>query len=479
LDGAQPPVGATGLPIIDVVTTSGYSWDLFVNENEFNLNIGSATTFDVDVSLTFANLSPTDWMYTAFGATESAGTVSWFWLMYNENGSAIYSQSGSFSGTLGRLLEGVVNDNDYVRDARYSTLFSLTTGDFPSAASLAVPFNGWPGERAGTRFLRLMAELDLNATLLGVEAETWPMGPQRPDTLLNLLQEIARTEDALIFDSRDAIALTMRTRRHRYNQSAGLALTFGVNVAVPFREVLDDLDTHNRVIVSQRDGGDYEASLTTGRMSVQAPPAGVGEYKQTVAVDIADETAAGPVLAGWWLSRGTLERSRYSSVTVDLLAHPELATACNALDIGDLITVAGYEADTIPLIVIGLVDTIGNNTRRITFTTVPAELFLPGVYDTARYDSASTTTGASYAAGVNTIVFSTADFGDLWATTGNGTPYDCVCAGERFTVTAMGAASGTGPYTQPATVSRAINGVAKTLPANEPIHVATPGRYAL
>jgi hypothetical protein len=276
----------------------------------------------------------------------------------------------------------------------------------------------------------------------------------------------------------------MRGRVDRYNQTPALALTFGVDVAQPFQEILDDLGTHNKIVMSQRDGGEYESSLAAGSMSTLAPPDGVGEYKQRVEVDTADETADLPVLAEWWLYRGTLPRARYSSVTVNLAANPELVDACNVLEIGDLITVDGYEPDTIPLIVIGFTDVIGwhndRPVRSITFTTRPADLFMPGVYDTVRYDSASTSTGTvSYPPGATSIVFSTTDSGDAWATTGNGTPYDCICSGERFTVTAMGAVSGSGPYLQTATVVRSVNGVRKTLNSDEEIHAFAAGRYAL
>jgi len=476
--------GAGLFSIVNVTTTTGVIYELsFEDGVNLFLTVGNTVIGTVVASgVGFGSADFTLWHMFRMKVTQSAGTVSVEVSWMQEDGDGFHGFTWTYAGTTtGELkLWGLTRDVE----ATFGHILGVTTGADDLEGPRVDAFHGHPGEPAGTRFLRLMDELGLNATLLGVEADTWPMGPQRGDTFLNLLQEMARTDDALIFDSRDEIGLTMRGRVDRYNQTPVLELTFGVDVAPPFKEILDDLDTHNRVTVSQRDGGDYEAILATGDMSVQPPPDGVGEYKQKVDVCTEDEDADLPVLAGWWLNRGTLARSRYASVTVNLGANPELADACNALDIGDLITVAGYEPDPVPLIVIGLVDTIGWHnkriTRSVTFTTRPADLFLPGVYGTARYDSGSTTTGStSYAPSATSIVFSTTVRGDVWATTGNGTPYDCVCAGERFTVTAMGAVSGTGPYLQTATVRRGANGINKTLPANAEIHVATPGRYAL
>lgn len=420
------------------------------NNNLFSLGIQNGTDFLLlgnDASGTailtsagavnFGDLDWTKWHMFRIKQTESAGTVTVEFSWIAEGSDTFSGFTKTFSGAVGALAHCGVNGGVWMNGATFGHVMGVTTGADDLESSTRVDaFNGYQGEPVGTRFLRIMDELDLDATLLGTESDTWLMGPQRSDTLLNLLQEMARTDDTLIFDSRDAIALTMRTRVDRYSQTAALALTFGVDIAPPFNEILDDLDTHNRVVMSQRDGGDYETALTTGAMSTQAPPDGVGEYKQQIGVDVADETIDLPQLGGWYLNRGTLARSRYNSVTVNLAANPELAAACNALEIGDLITVDGYEPDTVPLIVIGLVDTIRSHNRTITFTTRPAEPFQPGVYDTARYGSSSTVTGASYAPSRNTIVFRTANLGDLWST--SETPYDCICSGERFTVTTMG-----------------------------------------
>ena len=477
-----PGTGLYG--IVNFITSTGAGYELlFENGTGLYMQVGiSGGATLVSSGFSFGDTDFTNWTMFRIKVTESGGTVSVETAWVSEaDPDTVAGVTHTYAGTTGYLQSwGLTHGSgsDSGSGVVYGHLLGLSTGasDLLSVNRIDA-FLGHPAEPAGTRFLRLLTEVGLTGSLLGSAADTWPMGPQRGDTLLNLLQEIARTEDALIFDDADVIGLVMRTRRDRYNQTPALELTFGLDVAAPFNEILDDLDTHNRIVMAQRDGGQYETALTTGTMSTAAPPNGVGEYRQQVDVDVDDEANDLPALGGWWLNRGTLARSRYASVTVDLVANPEHAAACNTLEIGDLITVAGYEPDTIPLIVIGFVKVIGSHTRKITFTTVPADLFEPGVYDTARYDSGSTTTGAAYSPATASIVFSTTSSGDVWSTT--ATPYDCVCAGERFTVTAMGAVSGSGPYLQTATVIRGVNGIRKTLPAGEPIHTATPGRYGL
>jgi hypothetical protein len=147
---------------------------------------------------------------------------------------------------------------------------------------------------------------------------------------------------------------------------------------------------------------------------------------------------------------------------------------------GDLITVTGYEPDPIPLLVIGIVERIGHVTRTFTFTTRPADLYLCGKYDDAatRYDSKTSTLNAGVTTTATALVITFTDRDDAWSTAGFFT-YDLIISGERVRVTAMGAVTGSGPWTQTATVQRSQNGVVKALPAGAEVHAFNPTRYAL
>jgi hypothetical protein len=256
----------------------------------------------------------------------------------------------------------------------------------------------------------------------------------------------------------------MRTRHDRYNQAVKVALTYGVDVGVPLLETISDVDAHNRVTISQADGGDVTLFEATGPMSVLAPPNGIGEYRQTVEVNVADETGLA-VLGGWWLSKGTVPGARYESVVLDLdLATPPNLAAANSVDIGDRITIAGRTPDTLELIVIGIYEEIETHARRITLTTVPGGPWLPAVYDGGRrYGiTGSTTVGTMTTTfGTVTAALTTDRYGTALL------PYDIMIAGERMRVTSVF----TSGVNQGLNVTRSINGVVKAHVANEPIQI--------
>lgn len=352
-------------------------------------------------------------------------------------------------------------------------------GDQPPIFTAA---GGHTGETAADRYARLMIEEGLAFVVIGDPAGSWPMGPQPVDTLDNLLQECARTEDGLIFDDRDQVRGKFRTRGSLYDQVPALELTYPTDVYPPFKEVIGGFTVANRVTVSQRGGGTFEKSLDSGPLGTQPPPDGVGEYKQTVEVNTASEQDDLPALSGWWLGRYTVDTPRFTAVTVNLTDRPDLAPDASAVDIGDRITITAYVEYIVDLIVIGISETIGSHTRKITYTCIPGRQFLTGIYDdtTRRYDSKTTTLNAAVTNSATTLVFKTTDPGDLWRPGGGG--YDVLTSGEQITVPpgGMGAVTGTGPYLQTATgCTRSVNGVIKALSANEPIHVFNPARWAL
>jgi hypothetical protein len=165
-------------------------------------------------------------------------------------------------------------------------------------------------------------------------------------------------------------------------------------------------------------------------------------------------------------------------VEIDLNALPSLVTAVESVRVGNVIEITGFRENTVRLYVLGWTETIGTHTRKIVFTCAPDQQFVVGEWDAtdSRWDSATTTLKT----GVNTTAtawtFRTQSSKGVWSTT---TPYDCFIAGERVTVTAMGAASlVSGAYDQAATVTRSVNGIVKSQATDAPIHAFTPGRWA-
>jgi hypothetical protein len=424
------------------------------------------------------------WNHFVVTATQSGGTttISIYW---NTEGSPVFAgaYTASFSDNTSSLYSWGIGAGGALNDVTIGHVIGTsdaTTDPFVYTPRLQA-FTGYNGETAADRFARLMISKALSYTISGTAAQSWPMGPQPVDTFSNLLKEIAQTEDGLIFDSKSGISLTFRLRRNLYNQTPTLALSYPLDISSPFSEVLGDLGLHNRVTVSQRNGGTYESIKTTGQLSVQPPPAGVGEYRQTVDVNTYSETADLPLLSGYWLNRGTVAGSRFSAVTVELTKRPDLVTAASAVEAGDFITIDGYVEYQIRLMVIGIVETIAAMTRKIVYTCVPADLFITGVYDgtVRKYDLGTSTLNASYGSSVTTMVFKQTSALESWSTTG---AYDLLVAGEQIGIPAggMGAVTGSGPYTQTATgITRSKNGIVKAQASGAEVHTYDPARYGL
>jgi hypothetical protein len=458
-------------------------WTISVETGSFKLRRYLSGALVADDTYTWGGSTvPTDWMAWRAKCYQSGGNIvtelAWF---TEDNG--VWGVTQTAAGTIDRLTSIRVEGNATVATTRYDHLgaTSGTADDLQSSAALQ-SFLGYTGETAAARFLRLMDEAGITASLVGSADDTQLMGPQRAATLMDLLKEIAATEDALIFDKRDAVELVMRTRRDRYNQDAALALTYGADIAPPLKERLDTSDVQNSVIITDRSGASASKDLTSGPMSTAAYPDGIGVMKggalPDVEVNVADPAADLPVLVSWYLARGTVTGPRFPSVTVEVgLQSPGLRTAAIAVDIGDRITITGRLPDVIDLQVIGIREEIDTHTWTLTFTCVPNDVFQVGGEEDGLLDAESSTLNASVTSTATTLVFTTPDDPqDTWSTTAE--PYDVMIAGERITVTNMGAVTGSGPYTQTATVTRSVNGVVKAQSAGASVHIFNPVREA-
>lgn len=475
---------AAVLPMFTWTTTNGYTWSLSIDNSGYTLKVvdRSGTTLKNSGVTYGVGAEPGQWIRFRVKASVSAGTVTAEWAWYPQGSLTTYGVTDTFAGTVAALASWRATANANNDTGGYGHVVGVTgvADDFLGGRHY-LSFNGYAGERAEDRFKRLCAEEKIFATYIGVVATTWPMGRQPVTTFLELLKEVAATEDAMIFDSRTAIGLTMRTRADRYNQASKLDLTFGVNVAVPLTEDIDDLDAHNVVTVSQLDGGDVTVADTTSPMGSQNPPAGIGEYKQTIDVNVSAEADLG-LLAGWWLEKGTVPGARYKQITVDLDAPtgPGLQTAVNSVDIGDRITLSGRTPDILGLIVIGIDEEIQAKRRLVTFTTIPDDVWNPARYGVSagskRYGITACTTNTTMTTTATTVTVNITS--DQF---GTQLPYDLIISGERITVGVGGVAAPAGSTQVLSNLTRSVNGVVKAHVAGEPvqIHPEQVARYGL
>lgn len=309
------------------------------------------------------NGSDIDWAYEytthSTGTTGRSGTVT--------SSTLASANLVNAPGTVG--FGGVT----YGHFAFISDASSFSTADVINLGS------GWDGETARARILRLCAEEDITLTLSGNASDVHTMGPQPVDTLVEILKECARTDAGLLYESRTTVGLTYKTGRSLYNQSSVLGLDYSAgHIAHPLEPTIGDQGTRNDVVAKKRNGSSARAILTTGPMSIQDPPDGVG--RTDTQLDVNPEEDGTLIHCAWWhVHKGTADETRYRTITVDLDANPQLVDEVNAVDIGHVITVANLPIDEYQGVaaemVIAIAESIGSHRRLVTFTTIPASTY--------------------------------------------------------------------------------------------------------
>lgn len=325
---------------------------------------------------------------------------------------------------------------------------------------------GYPGEASDDRYLRLLDEVNIPGSVYGSDARS--MGPQLPDTLPNLLLEIARTEVGLIYDKRDEYKLELRLGRTLYSQTAALALTYGVNVHPPIKPVTDNLNVANDITATARSGAVARVERTSGPLNVNDPvddPEGITRIEGSSDVNPASDADLLDI-AGFLLTASTWPGARYRTVTVSLLKHPELLDDIMAMRPGDLITLAGLDADTISLLALGAAHKLRKVDHLVTFNCIPAGPYAVADSDGgSRVGSASSSLAADFDAGTDTSMsVAIATGGALWSTSIAGTLHVRV-GGVVLNVTAISGTSSPQTFTVDAAT---VNGIERTLLASGP-----------
>lgn len=347
---------------------------------------------------------------------------------------------------------------------------------------------GYAGELAGSRFLRWCGELGVTGFVDGGTAETVAMGPQTTAAALDQLDEIARTDDARIFETRDdASALTMRTGASLLNQTPALTLHRTAGIIPPLRPVYSDRGTRNDVTAKAPDGSSGRAVQDDGPRNVLDPtvdPEGVGRYSTGWEVNPADGSALLDA-AGWRVNLGTWDATWYASVTVSLDGpYAALVAAVDAVDIGDVVRLAGLPAaestGDVDLLVVGIGGHLPPKTREHTFYCVPAGPYRVGILaipagDTdplvGYTDSDGATVAAAVAAGAATFTVAIPS-GPLWSTDPDDFPQDVLVGVQRVTVS--GVAGGASPQTFTVATTPGARTIAYPVPAGAPVYPYQP-----
>ena len=475
------PSSATYELFFRVNASNGYTYYFDINSTSYRMNVTAADGTNLTSQNYFfgEGAEPTKWVTMRIKVEQSGGNVNWSWGWYSQELQWSYVPTGSFAGTVGAVRSWRIPGTPWTEGMYYSHVGGVTGGtDALTSFESRRVFNGYIGERALTRYYRLMSENNLTRFGIGSESESVEMGPQSAGTLIENLRQIRATEDGDISDERfTPAATTMRTRRSTYNQAVSVALDFPGHVKA-YTKVIGAEGAWNVITVKNARGGEYVAAREDGPMSTAASPDGIGEVRRQVDVSVDDERLWLPMIASWHLAKGTLEGARYTSITVNLDRHADIRTDCLDVREGDLITVDGLEPDLLRLLVVGLEERVTAGTWEITYFTEPFDLYRVGIWDDAGFVWGTNLSAldGDHTSTDNTLALTTPSRYGIWSTAFTG---DLIIAGERVTVTSMGAATGTGPFLQTATVTRSANGIVKALPGGSKVMLFDNRRWGL
>lgn len=427
----------------------------------------------------------TGWQRFYFRLSASGGTVTWRIDWFNIGGAA-GGFSSTYAGTTGRVTE--------VNTVFGASITGLKVGHIavlPTAVTAAYTSadHGFSGETVLDRLYRLANEESDQVDLSWVDGDTAVpserLGPQRPDTLLELLEEAAATDGGILYERLDRLALIYRDRASLYNQDVRLALDYTAEgeVPPPLEPVEDDQRIRNDVTVTRSGGSSGRAVLESGPLSVLPPPDGVGPYDEAVTLSLYTD-AQPELIAQWRMHLGTWDEARYPTISVWLHAAPHLIDDILGLDIGDRVTISNPP----PWLPPGLIDqhmrgyteTLGLFEWTLSMNCTPAGPWTVGVLEDSVLGRADTDgctlTGALTSTATSVGV--TSSPGPRWITSSvfpSQFPFDITVGGEVMRVTAC---TGTG-LAQTFTVTRSINGIVKAQTAGTPLVLTHPMRAAL
>lgn len=472
---------APGSPteMIRWTTTAGYIWSWQVSSTVFRLlvtDIDGATV--LDTSAAYSAYTPTQWLSFRVKVSASGGTITYEPAWFGAGTLTPVGISGTFSGALGRLKGWQQMTTTATVDALWSHIFGVTTtADDLQSYSASRAFDGYAGESAGDRLSRLCEEEGVPLTLLGEAADTALMGAQTSATLLELLRECEGADQGVLHERGAGLGYLTRVARYATpSDTPAMALDFDSgHVAAPPEPTDDDQRLRNKIVLT-RSGGSSVTVQDADSIALN------GVYSDELEANLyRDSQLEGHTY--WRLHLGTVDELRWTRIELNLARNPSLIPTWCAMRIGSRTTIdnppSAVGTDQLDLIVEGWTETLSVYSWDVVLVCSPARPWQVGAYDdtATRYDSASTTLGSGASSSATSLTFTTTDRLDLWSTTSE--PYDVLIAGERITVTSMGAASGSGPYAQTATVTRSINGIVKAQAAGAEVHIATPGRWAL
>jgi hypothetical protein len=402
-----------------------------------------ATNMVVDQGVSIGDDIYHGWTRQRFWVKESAGTVTWR-LDWQDVGGNAGGIGRSFTGTAGRLSAITGNWGEAHEGWAIGHIAVLPT----SASTL---YDGsddaFTGETAWNRIMRLGTEENIPVERIHGLLTSEQVGPQRPETLVDLFEEAANADNGFLLESLNRVGLVFRDRSSMYTQEPALTLSYkSAGLAPDLEPVDDDSAVRNDVEVTRDGGSSARAFMPDGALSVQAPPLGIGVYDERITLSLGNDTQPEP-MANWLLHLGTFDGARYPTVTV-MLHKPGAETLIPqvlSLREGDVIRLTDLPSfvshEDVDLIVNGYSEELDLYRWEITFNCSPggpwnvAQVENPSHY--AKVDTDGTKLALPVGA-TDTTIMTTVTDGPQWTESAQEFPFDVHVSGERMRVEAVG-----------------------------------------
>lgn len=392
-------------------------------------------------------------------------TARWTWAPVGQASNSISVDISSNTGGTYRpypreiKVSSVANTPDNTSNTSATGLKDFTVATTTNTASTGmsnyyVASKGAPGEWSFDRFVRMCDDQGINNNASGFGSVQ--MGRQYVDKLETHLSEIVESSaHSAIVESRTANELLLLgTGTYRgeidYSELVG-----------SIEPTEDNRNTANIVRLNNSHAGQAILRKATGTMSEAA----IGPFAAQLDTNTQSFSPA-VALAGKRLALGTWEGPRFVELTVSAQSTPAAYGLYRSIDVGDFFGLTGFSPagyhDLLIMKVTSLRESISQEDHRFTFTARPGELdYRLWTVGTNRLDVHDVTvfsdSGSTITVNVPTTALST-----------TAEPYDLMVSGERMTVTSAAAPSA---GKQVLTVTRAVNGVSKTVPSGAEVHL--------
>lgn len=445
---------------------SGGSIELRVSDDDGNTLEDVAIGFAVDGERISLSLE----------AVQNGPDIDWLLLVvYIGQTSTSGAQfNGSISGhTIGQVVNVVVNYTKAGDEIAFGHIvFSNDTTIFAGTDQALV---GWAGELAGDRLFRLADENGIDLVVDGPIEGEMTMGPQRPISLVELMQECEDADGGILFESINEFGYEYRNRHSIYNQTPILQLApLAGHIAAPPDPPVDDLGLINDIEVQRIDGSSV-------RLTDEADIEAHDRYEDSRELNVSDDGVLLDI-AGWLLHLGTVDAPRYPLLSLNLARNPSLITDWLEMRVqpGRRLTatyVTPQERDIpIDVLVQGWEELITLDNWTATLFCTPAVGWDVGELDSVelgRLGTDGSELASTYEAGTDTALSVAVTDGPLWGTEDATMqfPFDVVVSGVRVRVIDIVGTSSPQTF---AIEQATVNGVTKTVAAGEPVRLYKP-----